>query len=84
MKGYADLAELKEDDRITTIGKAVMNAPASSADAPLVIAVVVDDHPKADRYVEKLQKQFPGIRIIDRFDGPVPNTVTIRVGGPLR
>jgi hypothetical protein len=34
MKGYADLADLKEDERISVIGKTVMNAPASSADQP--------------------------------------------------
>jgi hypothetical protein len=84
MTYYTDLADLKENDRITAIGNAVMKAPASSADKPVMVAFVVDDHPKADRYVEKLQKQFPGIRIIDRFDGPVANTVTVRVGGPLR
>jgi hypothetical protein len=84
MKGYADLADLKEDDRITAIGNTVMSGPASSADKPMMVAFVVDDHAKADRYVEKLQKRFPGIRIIDRFDGPVANTVTVRVVGPLR
>jgi hypothetical protein len=84
MKGFADLADLKEDDRITAIGNTVMKAPSSSADQPIMVAVVVDDHVKADRYVKKLESQFPGIRIIDRFDGPVANTVTIRVGGPLR
>jgi hypothetical protein len=83
-KYYADLADLGEDDRITAIGNSVMKAPASSGDKPLMTAFIVEDHAKADRYIEKLQGRFPGIRIIDRFDGPVKDVVTVRVGAPLR
>ena len=47
-------------------------------------AFVVEDDVKADRYVKKLQERFPGIRVIDRFKGPVPGTIAVRVSGPLR
>src|SRR4051794_22600592 len=73
MKGYADLHNLSEDERIDFIGRSVMEGPASSGDKPVMNAFVVDDHAKADRYVQKLKQKFPGIRIIDRFDGPVAN-----------
>ena len=79
---YADLGDFKENDRIDMIGNAVMKQPASSSDKPVIIAFITDNNEKADRYIKKLQKKFPGIRVIDRFDGPVPNTV--RVGPPLR
>lgn len=84
MPVFADIADFEEDDRIEMIGKAVMNAPRSSADKPILVAFVVEDDAKADRYIEKLQKRFPGIRVIDRFPGPVPDTVSVRIGGPLR
>jgi hypothetical protein len=83
MKGFADLGDFDEDTRIDMIGKATMSGNQSSAEQPLVIGFVVDDHVKADRYVQKLQERFPMIRIIDRFDGPIPNAVTVRVGPPL-
>ena len=83
MKGFADIADFDEDTRIDMIGKATMSGKQTSGEKPLVIGFVVENHSKADRYVKKLQKKFPTIRIIDRFDGPVPNTVTVRVGPPL-
>jgi hypothetical protein len=84
MPFFADIADFDEDDRIERIGKAVMKAPRSSADKPVVVAFVVEDDAKADRYIKKLQKRFPGIRVIDRFPGPVPDTVSVRMGGPRR
>lgn len=60
-----------------------MSRQPTSAAKPLVIGFIVEDHAKADRYVKKLREKFPTIRIIDRFDGPVANTVTVRVGPPL-
>ena len=83
MKAFADISDHDEDTRIDMIGKATMSGKQSSADKPLIIGFVVDDHEKADRYVKKLQEKFPTIRIIDRFDGPVPNVVTVRVAPPL-
>ena len=71
MKAYADLADLPEDDRIRII--------AETAAAGNVVAFVVDDDAKADRYIEKLKK-FTGVRVIDRGNGPVKETVFVRVG----
>ena len=56
----------------------------SSADKPVIAAFMVEDDAKADHYIKKLQKKFPGIRVIDRFAGPAPETITVRVGVPLR
>jgi hypothetical protein len=81
---YADMGDFDEDTRIEMIGKAVMSGPKSSADKPMMTAFIVEDNVKADRYIKKLQKKFPDIRVIDRFAGPVPETITVRVGAPLR
>jgi hypothetical protein len=56
IKGFADLADLPEDDRITVIGQAVMDGNQ--------VAVPVDEegpdgYEKADRYVKKLLERFP-------------------------
>jgi hypothetical protein len=83
MKGFTDIADFDEDTRIDMIGKAAMSGKQSSGEKPLIIGFVVDNHIKADRYIKKLREKFPTIRIIDRFDGPVQNTVTVRVGPPL-
>jgi len=81
---YGDLYNLTENERIDLIGRSVMEGPKTSADKPIMVAFVVDDHEKADRYIEKLKKKFPEIRIIDKFDGPVKDTVSVRITGPLR
>ena len=69
-----DLNALSEDERITLIGASVME-PASSAE--------LETDAKADRYIRKLQKQFPGIRVVDRGPGPA-GTIMVKVAGPLR
>jgi hypothetical protein len=85
MTVYADIADYDEDKRIEMIGNTVMSGSKSSADKPVMTAFIVEDEAKVDRYITKLQKRFPGIRIIDRFQGPVKGiSVTVRVGGPLR
>lgn len=70
MKGYADLYELPEDQRIRVI--------AEAASLGNVVGFVVEDDAKADRYITKLQ-EYP-VRIIDRKAGPVKNTIIVRVG----
>jgi hypothetical protein len=73
---YVDIASLDEDKRIDLIGHRAM-------DHKEVVAFVTDADPgKANRYIRKLQAKFPTIRILDRFPGPVPNTVTVKVGPP--
>lgn len=82
VKAFLDTHRLSENDRIEMIGKSVMNAPASSADKPPMNGFVVEDDAKADRYIKKLQKRFPGIRVIDR--NPFLNgLILVRVGAPL-
>jgi hypothetical protein len=80
----ADLHRLSENDRIKLIGESVMNAPAGSGDKPPMNGFIVETEEKADRYIAKLLKRFPGIRIIDRQPGPVVGTILVRVGPPLR
>lgn len=70
MKAFADLADLPEDERIRII--------AQTAQAGEIVGFVVDDEPKADRYIRKL-RAYP-VRIIDRGPGPVKDTVMVRVG----
>jgi hypothetical protein len=77
MEGYADLADFEEDDRIRMIGEAAMKHHK-------IVGFVVENEPgKADRYIRKLQKRFPGIRLIGRGTALVPDTELIRVGPPL-
>jgi hypothetical protein len=82
IKGYADLGDFDEDERIEKIGQAALSGKQTSDDKPLIIGFVVDDDggTKGDRYIRKLQERFPTIRIIDRHKGPVPKTELIRVG----
>ena len=70
MKAFADLADLPENDRIAIIAKAAEEH---------IVGFVVDDEPKADRYIDKL-KAYPLVRFIDRGKGPVKGTVLVRVG----
>lgn len=74
MTSYADLADYPEDTRIEAIGKA--------ASAGNLVAFVVDDDEKADRYIKLLLERFK-VRVADRGAGPVANTVMVRIG-PLR
>ena len=79
-----DLHRLSENDRIELIGRSVMAVPSSSADKPPLNGFIVETEEKADRYIRKLEKQFPGIRIVDRGPGPAAGTVLVRIAGPLR
>jgi hypothetical protein len=77
---YQDLYNLKEDERIDYIVHAI-TVPVKT-EKPVTVAFVVEDDPKADRYIEKLKAKCPGIRILDRFYGPAAGMVSVRVGGP--
>jgi hypothetical protein len=70
MEGYADLADLSEDDRIAIIGR--------TAESGKRVAFIVEDDAKADRYIEKLTRQYR-VSVAKRLDGPVKDTVTIIV-----
>lgn len=71
MKGYADLADLPEDDRIAIIGKVA---------ATQITAVFVDNDTIADRYVAKLAA-YPLVRLIERkVNVLVNNTVFLKFG----
>lgn len=86
MRGYTDLADLSEDDRIGKIGNFILQNPKKEDGSPIIVGVTVDDEggTKAERYIKKLKEKFPSIRVIDRFKGPVANTETIRFGGPVQ
>lgn len=73
LKGYADVADLEEDKRITLIGETAMKSGGK-------IAFITDSDPgKADRYIKKLLTRFPQLKVVDRFNGPVANTITVSV-----
>jgi hypothetical protein len=73
---YADIADHEEDARIDIIGSTVMKHRKT-------VAFITDSDPgKADRYIRKLTERFPGIKILGRFNGPVLNTVSVKVGPP--
>lgn len=69
-KGF-DLFALPENERIRVIGKAARTS---------VVGFFVETDAKADRYIGKLTKRFPSVRVIDRGPGPVPNTILVRCG----
>ena len=73
---YADLGDIEEDKRIETIGHYIM------VHKKVVGFITDDEEGKADRYIRKLQERFPGIRFIERFNGPVKGTVTVKMGPP--
>ena len=71
-KGYADLADLPEDERITAVAHYVR-------DHGLTAAVCVDDVPgRPERYARKLRAL--GCRILSQSKGPVPGVITLKVG----
>ncbi len=70
--GFADLADLPEDERIAAIARYVL-------DHWRIAGVCVDDEPgKPERYAKKLADL--GCRIIEQVKGPVPGVITLRVG----
>jgi len=69
-KGYADLADLPEDERIAVIAHHVR-------DHGLTVAVAVDNDPgKPERYTRKLRKAGC---LVEQLPGMVRGTVTLRV-----
>lgn len=70
MTEYADLADLPEDDRIAIIGR--------TAEGGQRVAFIVEDHVKANRYIEKLTKRF-SVSVAKRLTGPIKDTISIVV-----
>ncbi len=71
-RGFADLADLPEDERIKIIAHHVLVHGET-------IAVCVDDLPgKPERYARKLKAL--GIAILSQTKGPVKDVVTLKVG----
>jgi hypothetical protein len=71
---YVDLYELEEDQRIDQIGHVVQDHGKTAA-------FITDADPgKSQRYIRKLLAKFPGVEVISKHPGPVPNTVTVKVG----
>ena len=68
---FADIADLPEDERVSIIGR--------YAESGIVIAFIVDDDEKADRYIRKLRQRHK-VRVISRGPGPVAQSVAVRVG----
>ena len=74
-EGYADLADLGENERIR-----IMSGHAA---AGKVIACVTDNEDeKIARYIEKML-QRGGVRHIHTQPGPVPGTATLSFGPEL-
>lgn len=77
MPPFKDIADNPEDERIREIGEKTMREK-------LVVGFITDSEAgKAERYIRKLTERFPGIRVIYRGDGPVAETVLVKVGPPL-
>jgi hypothetical protein len=69
MKGFADLADLPEDERIRLIAEAAQSQ---------TVGFFVDDDAKADRYIRKLGSR---VRVIERHANVlVKGTVFVKVG----
>lgn len=78
MKGYSDLADLPEDDRIAAIGRCVTTQK-------LTVAVAVDDkRKKIDRYRRKLETRFPGLLDIEEVGALTPGVMILKVKPKLQ
>lgn len=73
MTYFSDIANMTENDRIRVIGLNAVNGRK-------IVGFVVEDREKADRYVQKLLKRFPGIEVVEITPGPVDNTILVKVG----
>ncbi len=73
---FADLGDNPENTRVRKIGQAAMRLELGHT-----VAFCTEDKPKVkvERYKSKLLKMFPGLKIIDQFDGPVAGVVSVRV-----
>ena len=71
---YADLASMPEDERLDLMGRFVTETGKT-------VSIITDDEPgKPERYIKKILKRFPHLRIVERFKGPIPGVVTLNLG----
>jgi len=77
MKGFADLADLPEDQRIESIGAIAMRG----ATVGFVVDVEgADGFAKADRYITKLLAKYPSLKVLAKVKGPTKEMITVKVG----
>lgn len=73
---YKDIADEPEDERIRQIGEKTMRDR-------LIVGFITDkEEGKAERYIKKLRERYPGIRVIHQGDGPVAETILVKVAPP--
>lgn len=78
LKGYTDLAELPEDDRIKIICEMTL-------ERKLKTCFIVEDDEKADRYIEKCKQRYPKIVIGKKVRGfPTVGVISVPVMHPDR
>lgn len=74
---FEDMKHLDEDERIKKIAEILKRMPGK------IVGVMVDKSPayqgKGDRWIEKIKSLVPGVRVKDRFDGPVKDTETLHL-----
>lgn len=74
---FKDMKNLDEDKRIEFMAGLIKKNPGKK------MAIMVENNAayqgKGDRYIEKLKKILPEVKIISRRDGPVSNVETIQV-----
>lgn len=68
-KGYADLGDLPEDERIGLVARVVRDGGA--------VAGIFVDAVNAERYTKKLEAR--GCKVVERVSGPLPGVVTLKV-----
>jgi len=76
MKGYADLNDLSEDERIDVIGRHARTQIVGAG-------VESDDLAKQARYIEKVTTRFPDVRHIATRPGPHPSITMLQFGPKL-
>lgn len=69
---YADLGDISENNRIDLIGHRVVDHHEQ-------VAFMVDDDAKADRYIAKLLKKFPGVSVKTRGPGPAGTIAVVLI-----
>lgn len=79
MLEYRDIADEDEDERIRLIGEMTMTIRRGET----IGFITQDQDGKLERYIEKLQKRFPGIRVIGRGRGPVEGVAWAKVSAPV-